>query len=103
MNPNTYIYVLVRTDIPVADQMVQVGHVCYEAGLKFGAEPDTYLVLCQVDTEEALLEAELRLNHEGIETHKFHEPDDDMGYTALCSQPVSGNLRNKFRRYKLWS
>lgn len=32
MNSNTYAYVIVRQDIPLADQMVQVGHACYEAG-----------------------------------------------------------------------
>jgi len=100
---NTYVYVLVRTDIPVPDQIVQVGHVCYEAGLKFKADPDTFMVLCQVANEEDLLEAEARLTEAGIETHKFHEPDDDMGYTALCSQPLQGKSRNAFRKYKLWA
>jgi hypothetical protein len=30
--PTPYMYVLVRQDLPLADQMVQVGHVCFEAG-----------------------------------------------------------------------
>lgn len=98
-----YIYVFVRTDIPVADQMVQVGHVCYEAGLKFQAQDDTYLVLCQVASQEDLLEVEMRLNDSGVETHKFFEPDDDMEYTTLCTQPISKANRNLFRRYKLWA
>ena len=92
-----------RSDIPIADQIVQVGHVCCEAGLRFNASPDTYMVLCRVDSEEELLEAEMRINDSGVETHKFFEPDDDLGFTALCSQPVKGKERNIFRKYKLWT
>ena len=88
--------------MPIANQMVQVGHVCYEAGLKFQAEDDTYMVLCQVESQEDLLEAEMRLNDSGVETHKFYEPDDNLEYTALCSRPVSGKERKIFRKYKLW-
>ena len=81
---------------------MQVGHVCYEAGLKFKADPDTYLVLCQVASEEDLLEAEMRLNDAGIETHKFHEPDDNLGFTAICSHPVCGEQRKLFRKFRSW-
>lgn len=88
--------------MPIADQMVQVGHVCYEAGLKFQAQNNTYMVLCQVDSQEDLLEIEMRLNDSGVETHKFYEPDDNLGYTALCSCSVSGKERKIFRKYKLW-
>ena len=97
-----YVYIFVRRDIPVANQIVQVGHVCYEAGLNFNAKQDTYMVLCQVDSEEDLLEIELRLNDANVETHKFYEPDDDLGYTALCSRPVNKKERKIFRKYKLW-
>jgi len=31
-NLTPYVYVLVRQDIPLADQIVQVGHICLEAG-----------------------------------------------------------------------
>lgn len=93
----------IRTDIPVPNQIVQVGHVCYEAGLKFKARDDTYLVLFQVESEEALKCVEGWLNFNDIETHMFFEPDDNMGYSALCTQPVSGSLRKIFRRYKLYN
>lgn len=88
--------------MPIADQMVQVGHVCYEAGLKFHADDNTYMVLCQVASQEGLFDAEMRLNYLGIETHKFYEPDNNLEYTALCSRPVSGEERKIFRKYKLW-
>lgn len=92
----------IRTDIPIADQMVQVGHVCYEAGLKFNANPHTYLVLCSVHNEKELLAVEESLGCHNIESHKFYEPDDDMGYTALCSEPINGAKRKLFRKYRLW-
>ena len=98
----SYIYVFVRQDIAVADQMVQVGHVCYESGLRFKADPHTYLVLCAVANEEELLAVEEHLGCHNIESHKFHEPDDNMGFTTLCSAPVSGEHRKLFRKYRLW-
>ncbi len=93
----------IRTDIPLPNQIVQVGHVCYEAGLKFQAKNDTYLVLFRVDFEDELREIESWLNFNGIETHIFFEPDNDMGYSALCTQPVSGSLRKLFKKYRLYS
>lgn len=92
----------VRTDIPIVNQIVQVGHVCYEAGLKFDANDNTYLVLFQCESEDELKKTEYWLNSRGVETHIFFEPDNNMGYSALCTQPVSGSLRKIFRRYKLY-
>ena len=100
---NEYIYVFVRKDIPIADQIVQVGHVCYESGLRFNAKENTFMVLCQVNSEEELCTTMYRLIEMGVEMHQFIEPDNDLGLTALCSQPVSGKQRHLFRKYKLWS
>lgn len=93
----------IRTDIPIPNQIVQVGHVCYEAGLKFNAKDNTYLVLFQSESEDELKEIESWLNFNEIDTHVFFEPDNNMGYSALCTQPVSGSLRKIFRRYKLYN
>lgn len=42
-----YNFVFVRKDIPLADQLVQVGHVCMKAGMEYGTpatEPSMVLI-----------------------------------------------------------
>ncbi len=39
----------------------------------------------------------------GIRCVVFYEPDDDMGFTAACTQPVGAACRRVFRRLSLWS
>jgi hypothetical protein len=84
-----YAYVFVRTDIPIADQLVQVGHACLEAGNRF-AQPEgpCHLVLFGVRSEARLLDAAVWLNAAGIKCVTFFEPDDRLGYTAISTEPV---------------
>jgi hypothetical protein len=32
----------------------------------------------------------------------FFEPDDDLGLTAACSEPLTGAIQRVFRRFPLW-
>lgn len=97
-----YIYVFVRTDIPVAHQMVQTGHVCYMAGKLFDAQEDTFLVLCSVKDENELISIKSRLDLKGVKSTMFFEPDNNFNYTSLCTEPVTKEKRNIFSKYKLW-
>lgn len=102
-NPAYYTYVLVRADIPLADQIVQVGHVCLEAGrqLPWPAAPTHLVVLC-VPSERHLHEAIAQIAFIGIRYSVFHEPDDAMHDTAVCTEPMTRNWRRLFRRFPLW-
>jgi hypothetical protein len=95
--------VLVRADIPAAAQIVQTGHACLEAGRRF-RQPETpcNLVVLSVPTERHLHAAVARIESAGIRSAVFYEPDDDLGYTAACTEPVSGPARRIFRRLQLW-
>jgi hypothetical protein len=95
-------YVFVRTDMPVASQAVQVGHACLEAGAQFGrSAADAHLVLLGVPSEAALRDALARLDVEGISYALFFEPDEGLGFTAACTEPLAGEGRRFFRRYRL--
>ena len=101
--PPKYTYVLIRTDILLADQIVQVGHVCLEAGRRFGLpEAPCHLVLLSVPSEDHLLYAILHVEMAGIRYAVFREPDDEMGYTAACTEPLERSHRRVFRRFPLW-
>jgi hypothetical protein len=95
--------VLVRTDMPLADQMVQVGHACLAAGRQFEQpEQPCQLGLLSVSSEKQLQmvveQAELR----GVCCAIFDEPDDNLGWTAACTEPINGLSRRVFRRFPLW-
>lgn len=72
-----------RTDIPLADQIVQVGHACLEAGFKFQKPNEIVnLVVVGIESETHLLATLERMSLRGIRYVVFHEPDDELGFTA---------------------
>lgn len=101
------LYVFVRKDIPLADQLVQSSHACLEAGRAFLPPPHTNVVLLAVENETSLLKALEDIVP--IKYEVFFEPDpiDDgsknsMGYTAACTEPISGDQKRLFRKFKMW-
>ena len=98
-----YVYVLVRIDLPVADQIVQVGHACLEAGFKFRKAGETiHLVVICVESEIRLCTVIEKISLRGIQSVVFHEPDDEMGFTAACTEPLKALYRREFRDFRLW-
>ncbi|MBU2723424.1 aminoacyl-tRNA hydrolase [Acidithiobacillus ferridurans] len=103
-----YVYVLIRTDIPVAHQITQACHAALEVGFDHSRPqgPPVHLVTLAVKNIDALQDAQDRLSGAGIGYHLFFEPDEHdgavMGHTALASAPVSGASRKLFSRYPLW-
>jgi hypothetical protein len=98
-----YAYVLVRTDLLLAQQIVQVGHACVEAGRRFEwpAEPCNLVVLA-VPSLGDLECAVHRIELEGVPTVVFRENDRGLEPTAACTAPVPRSLRRVFRRFSLW-
>ena len=95
-----YSYVIVRTDIPLEDQVVQACHASQESGFasQKGDKP-VHLVLLQVDNQHKLLDVASKLHLE----HKiFFEPDDEMGYTALATLPTQDRRVKVLQRLRLW-
>jgi hypothetical protein len=96
-----YIYVLVRKDISVEQQLVQVGHAAREAALAFPAQPDepiASVIVCEVPDRQALLDASERLSDYGIEHSTF-----GMGESALATRSVFlKKERYLFQKYPLY-
>jgi len=118
MDGKPYVYVIVRTDIRLRNQLVQLGHACLEAGAAFyrpsigtTVQADgqirherevASLIALQVPDQAALLVAAEELTKAGIRHEIFFEPDHGMGWTALTTEPISGKMRETFKKYKLW-
>lgn len=99
-----YTYVLVREDIPLAQQFVQGCHAALHAGFAFEAPVDiSSLIVCTVPDRAALVAAQERMARYGIRSEMFFEPSWDMGHSALCSEPItSRKQRFAMSKYPLF-
>lgn len=103
-----YVYVVIRTDLPVEHQITQACHAALEIGFDQSrpqGHPVHLVTLAAKDELDLHRQAE-RLDREGIGYHLFFEPDESggkvMGHTALASVPVRGVHRRLFSRRPLW-
>jgi hypothetical protein len=101
--PDRHFYVLVRKDLPLAQQLVQAVHAAHEAGIRFGdPERISSTVLCSVPDEPSLLQAKERLDSHGIKSSMFIEPDIGNKATALATEPLFGKARKVMSSFPLW-
>lgn len=113
--PHKYVYVLVRADLPLRQQMVQAIHAALEAGYEFRhcrIEGDEHwLCVCTVPNEAALKAAHAHITDHGIHAYMFFEPDEwdrgdkmvPMGMTAIATEPIEKSARKPLKRFPLWS
>lgn len=88
----------VREDLPNIVKLVQASHACMEIGfVTKKPEEQTFLIALSVKNEEDLTIVSILLETNGIKFSMFYEPDNNYGYTALCTEPV------EFGKYKIFS
>jgi hypothetical protein len=100
----SYIYTFIRKDISTAQKIVQIGHACFEAGKRF-KEPHgiSSLILLGAEDEDDLKSIARKLDERGIDFYMFYEPDNSMGYSAICTKPITeGRDRTFFRKWNLF-
>ena len=101
---NPYTYVIVRTDIPLVQQLVQAAHATHYAGFRF-QEPDkiSYLILLQIENEYELFQAYRYIAMQGIKVAAFFEPDANLGLTAIATEPLYNKEdRSHFFKWEMW-
>ncbi len=98
------VYVFIRTDIPLADQLVQVSHSCLLAGAAYKPNDKTYVVMCQVRNEQELIDMSILLEEFGVRYEIFHEPKNAggkcLGWTSIATEPIEMIEHSKI---KLWT
>ena len=99
MDYTPYTYLLVRKDLTVPQQIVQSAHASLEAGHTYGEH--SHLICCGVETEKALLSAANYLDANNILYSIFFEPDNNLRYTAICTEPLTGHERKPMKRFEL--
>jgi hypothetical protein len=72
-------------------------------GMQVQNKPDiiSHMVLCSIINEEELDKLSCYLKRHDIAHHMFYEPDYETGYTAICTEPIYGEQRNLFKKFKL--
>jgi len=98
--PEHYLYLFIRTDLSPRVQVIQTAHATFELGLELSRDDypngKTNFVLFGIDSERDLIKLKRDLEKDGIRYHCFHEPDYDTGYTALATEPLQGEARQRF-------
>lgn len=104
MSPS-YIYIFVRTDLPMAAQIVQTNHATYQASQQFRQEGNEipYMILIGVADKQALEDVMERLKRHDIRFEAFYEPDNDMGLTAVTTHLLTNKERCPLRSYPKWT
>lgn len=90
---------VVRRDLTNIQKAVQSCHAAQEAGILFGGTGNpNHLVLLGVGSEEDIIALRDGLAEKySIRSALFFEPDNDVGYSALATEPISGEKRRAFR------
>ena len=91
-----YTYIFVRKDMKMVYYIIQAAHAAQEAGIAFGAHKSglpIHFGLFEMRDEKELFKTSKYLEQNGIRFKLFHEPDDDTGYTAIATEPVTGKKR----------
>jgi hypothetical protein len=98
------IYVLIRLDISLAQQMVQAAHAAAEAGRQFYKSPHgiASLIVLSVANQEKLYAAQAQLHRKGVANTVFFEPDFGIGDSALATEPLLDHQRKYMRGWPLW-
>ena len=102
---DNYYYAWVRKDLSMVQQIIQVGHACFEIGNRTGIKtPEvSSMVLFEVADESELVKIATKLSKQIPEKYFImYEPDYDTGYTAICTRAFSGEDRTIFGGYSLY-
>lgn len=112
MSPNPTVYVIVRGDIPLADQAVQACHALWDMAIYYAEYTkatgwrmsyDPHLILLRCKSESELIKLIQSVYAENVMYHSFSEPDMNDELTALATAPISQELGRKLFKFPLWS
>lgn len=103
---NSYIYTFIREDISPAQKIVQTAHATHEAGKRLNHTEYPHvssLILLSAKDEADLKLISRKIDCAGIDHYMFYEPDNGMGYSAICTRPITCDReRAFFRKWDLY-
>lgn len=98
-----YIYVFVRQDISLAEQLVHAAHAAYHMGMLLApAEGIPSLVMVGVPHVAALGKVLTKVRTNEIQHYIFMDPDTSYGPTAIATEPLTAERKAVMNNYRLW-
>lgn len=99
-----YIYVFIRQDLTIAEQLVHLGHVAYHTGNMID-EMDGIpnLIVVGLPHAAAVLKCIKKLFFHNIQHQTWHDPDTSYGITAIATVPLTPEEKVVLANYRLWS
>lgn len=89
--------------MPQHYQIIQAAHATQEiTKATEHSDKTSHFILFEAKDENDLKDIKLKLDDKGIKAHMFHEPDYDTGYTAIATEPIYGDTRKFFRKFKMY-
>ncbi len=95
-------YIFVRQDIPIQQQLVQSSHAALTLGSFMEISGIPNIVLIGVPDMAALLRVRDKLITHRIDYVLWEEPDFDFGVTAIATEPLSVERKEPLNQYRLW-
>jgi hypothetical protein len=108
---NPTVYVMVRIDIPIHQQLIQVGHACFNSGRHFGEgqHDDGPNLVVVIASDEAELSEWAERAEKKIPIQRWSDAEDygqgeSSHMTAFATAPIGRNQGRKlFWNVPLWS
>lgn len=95
-----YTYIMVRSDLPVEQQIIQAAHAAYMARQRRRIATAPHIVLGQAGTHAELQNWKAKFWRAGIPAIDFH--DGDLGITAaFCTAPIPERDRGAYQEFPL--
>lgn len=98
MKDDLYHYIVVRKDLPIEHQLVQIVHAVGESILEAPVPPTTRAVLLHADSEGELRELSETLTTKGLAHVLICEPDPPYNGAAVAIGVAPSNKRNQLRK-----
>lgn len=102
MIDDRFVYVFIRQDIALADQLVQAMHAVFNmvACRREYGEPN--IVLIGIPNEKSLNRVLLKLQQCQLPHFAWREPDLAIGFTAIATSPLDSQQKQSLCNYRLW-
>ena len=97
-----FVYVFVRQDLSIQQQLVQAAHAAHESGLAHDSSGTSHSIIIFGTKNKEQLESLFHRFRPEIECHPFFEPYKDTGLTAFATKPITSEHRHHFKEFKLW-
>jgi hypothetical protein len=98
--PEPYIYLFVRKDLSVPQQVIQTVHAAQLTGWACGNLQVPNAVLVGAQSEDDLLTIREYLIDHDVPHEMFYEPDV-FAYTAIATYPLKGKERAPLKHFQL--